>query len=186
MKITVGLAMVTLVSICLAGGLTLAAPPDANSNQTEREAGQAPPVEPLPSVAVARGQARLLHAAISKTLAVVHHQYYREDEGLTLPAAALRNVFGEMAREQRVELRWLAVNASAMNVDHAPRDAFEKQAVAALADGQKSYESSSGGVLRHVGPIALTSDCLKCHQPNRTSTQTRLAGLLIAIPFDKN
>lgn len=186
MKSAVVLVSATLLSICLAGGLAPAAPPAANSNTAEPTKDQTPPPEPLPTLAVARGQARLLHAALSKTLQAVHHEYYREDEGLTLPAATLRNVFDEMARDQRVELRWLAVNAKAMNIDHNPRDAFEKQAVAALAAGKGSYDSSTAGVFRHVGPIALTSDCLKCHQPNRTSTQTRLAGLLIAIPFDKN
>jgi hypothetical protein len=158
---------------------------------TRRESAASPPQPEaasnasgaLPSLEVARGQARLLHETIHTTLRMVHHQYYREDERLMLPAAALRHVFAELARRQQVELRWLAVNAHAMNVDHNARTEFEKQAVAALSEGQPSYELADGAAFRHVGAIALTAECLKCHVPNRASTKERIAGLVITIPY---
>jgi hypothetical protein len=139
--------------------------------------------EPLPSLEVARGQARLLHETIHTTLRIVHRQYYREDEKLMLPAAAMRNVFDELARREKVELRWLAVTAHPVNVDHSARTEFEKEAVAALSEGAPRYERATNGVFHHVGTIALTADCLKCHMPNRTSTTERVAGLVIAIPY---
>ncbi|MEJ7595180.1 MAG: hypothetical protein WKF77_26955, partial [Planctomycetaceae bacterium] len=37
----------------------------------------------------ARRQAEILHTSIHATLQVVHDRYYREDEGLPIPAAVL-------------------------------------------------------------------------------------------------
>ncbi|HTN73903.1 MAG TPA: DUF3365 domain-containing protein [Pirellulaceae bacterium] len=142
-------------------------------------------VTEFPSVKEARGRARLLHEAMHATLQIVHHEYYREDEALKIPAATMREVFRELADRQKVELRWLAVNAQAMNVDHKPRDDFEKQAVAELASGKNEFERVDNGVYRLVGTITLTSDCLKCHVPNRTSNRERAAGLSISIPLQK-
>uniref|UniRef100_A0A7C2P288 DUF3365 domain-containing protein n=1 Tax=Schlesneria paludicola TaxID=360056 RepID=A0A7C2P288_9PLAN len=146
----------------------------------------APPDRAAPaarSVEEARGRAQLLHEAIHAALQVVHHEYYREDQGLTIPAVTLRRVFGELANRHKVELRWLAVNAQAMNVEHKPRDDFEKQAVEALAKGQPDYEQVADGMYRFAGAITLSSECLKCHLPNRTSTKDRAAGLVIALPL---
>lgn len=139
----------------------------------------------LASADEARGQARLLHETIHATLQVVHQEYYREDEGLALPAAAFKSVFRELADRQQVELRWLVVNAQAMNVAHNPRDEFEKNAVKALAAGRQEYELIENAVYRHAGAITLSSECLKCHLPNRTSTQARTAALVITMPVAK-
>lgn len=138
---------------------------------------------PLPSVEEARGRARLLHETIHDTLQVIHAQYYREDEGLAIPAATLKRVFRELAERHNVEVRWLVVDARAMNVDHNPRDEFEKQAVKSFASGKDEYELTSSGIYRHAGLITLTSECLKCHLPNRTSNKSRAAGLVIAMPI---
>ncbi len=134
------------------------------------------------SVDEARRQAELLHETIHASLQLVHHHYYKEDEGLLLPAATFRRVFAELEKRRQVELRWLAVNAEAMDVDHRPQDDFEKAAVAALASGKESHEQTANGVYRYVGAITLGSECLKCHLPNRKSTEDRIAGLAITIP----
>ena len=136
----------------------------------------------LPTVNEARGRARLLHEAIHGTLQVVHAQYYREDEGLVLPAATLEKVFRELSERRQVEIRWLVVDAQAMNVDHNPRDDFEKQAVKALAAGENEVDQAKDGVYRYAGPITLGSECLKCHLPNRTSNKSRRAGLVVSMP----
>lgn len=131
----------------------------------------------------ARGRARLLHETFHATLQFVHQEYYREGERLPLPAATLERVFGELARRRNVKLRWLAVNAKAMNVDHNPHDDFEKAAVAALTAGKEELERVENDVYRHAGVITLTSDCLKCHLPGRTSNRDRVAALAISIPL---
>ena len=140
-----------------------------------------PAPAPTITVAEARGRAKLLQEAFHATLHIVHLRYYREDEGLIIPARTFKLVFRELQRRQHVNIRWLAVNASAMNVDHEPKDAFEKAAVKALADGKPEYEAVEKGVYRHVGAITLTSECLKCHVPHRTNLDDRVAGLAISM-----
>lgn len=138
---------------------------------------------PRPTAAEARGRAELLHETFHAVLQVVHHQYYREDEGLAIPAATLKKVFHELANRKQVEARWLAVNAAPMNLDHLPQNDFERKAVAALAAGNDAYESVEHDMYRRVAVITLTSECLKCHAPNRTSKKGRVAGLLISMPL---
>lgn len=178
----------------LAALLALAWIPPASSDEGitpqtgEPPAASPPPAAPavavsrLPSREEARERADLLHGLVSDTLTVVHHAYYREDEGLPIPAVALKDVFGELATRRKVQLRWLVVDAQAMNVDHNPRDEFEKAAVKALLAGEPQHEGTANGTYRRVAPIPLTSECLKCHLPNRRSTKARTAALLISMP----
>lgn len=154
----------------------------AAKNQPEDEAAG----RILPSVDEARGQAELLHDAMHSTLQLVHHEYYREDEGLTIPAALLKDVFAEIAEARQVKLRWIAVNAPAMNIDHAAADEFEKDAVKALTAGKSHIDSVEAGVYRRAAAITLHAECLKCHLPNRTSTKPRTAGLVISLPIRNN
>jgi len=145
-------------------------------------AGSAP-VPQLPTVAEARAQAELLHESFHAALHAIHRQYFRNDEKDAIPAMTLKSVFRELARRRKVELRWLAVNAQAMNVDHEAKTPFEKAAVEAIAAGAESFERTEGGIYRRVGAITLQSECLKCHLPTRSDTRDRLAGLLIALPL---
>jgi hypothetical protein len=155
-------------------------------------AGAMPPAKPSkpdaaaprPSVDEARERAKLLHGTLHDTLQIVHSRYYREDEGLEIPAGALKLVFQGLSERNGIELHWLAVDAQAMNIDHKPRDEFEKQAVKALASGKDEYELAERGVYRHVGPITLGADCLKCHLPSRSNNNSRRAGLVIEIPVE--
>ncbi len=134
------------------------------------------------NIAQARKEAEVLHDTIHATLQLVHHAYYREDEGLPIPAATLKDVFEEVETHRQVKLRWLAVDGQAMNVDHLPADKFETQAVEKLAAGEESHEQIADGVYRRAGAIKLTNVCLKCHLPDRTTTEARRAGLIVAIP----
>lgn len=136
---------------------------------------------PPTTVAEARSRARLLHEAFHATLHVVHQRYYREDEGLIIPAKTLESVFRELEKTHGVSVRWLAVNAPAMNVDHEPKGEFEEAAARALSKGKGEYEAIDDGVYRRVGAVTLTSECLKCHVPNRTSLEDRVAGLSVSM-----
>lgn len=133
------------------------------------------------SVAEARRQAEVLHSAMHATLQLVHHRYYREDEGLPIPAAVVKQVFREVQAEQGVELRWLVVEGQAMNSEHKAKDDFERTAVQALLNGKPSHEATAEGIYRRAGPIQLGNACLKCHVPDRKSTAERRAGLVISI-----
>jgi hypothetical protein len=134
------------------------------------------------SVEHARRQAEILHAAMHATLQIVHHRYYVEDEGLPLPAFALKEVFADVEREEHVKLRWLVVEGQAMNTDHQAETPFEHEAVRAIKDGKPFHEQAADGLYRRAAPVLLTAHCLKCHFPNRTSTATQKAGLVITIP----
>ena len=90
-----------------------------------------------------------------------------------------------VAERSGVRLRWLVVEGRAMNVDHNPRDAFEKDAARALASGEDEHEAAADGVYRRAGPVTLGAECLKCHLPGRTSNKGRTAGLLISMPIGK-
>ena len=177
------LALLLAAGVLSATSVCGAEPPESSAKATkgDQAANDDPTAIPA-TVAEARGRARLLHETIHATLQIVHLQYYREDEGLDIPARTMKRVFAEVARSRNVQLHWLVVNAKAMNVDHNPRDDFEKNAAQAIASGKHEVERLENGVYRYAGAITLSSECLKCHLPNRTSTQDRAAGLVIAMP----
>lgn len=133
----------------------------------------------------ARGRARLLHETIHGTLQVVHRDFFREDESLVIPSHSLEDVFKELARSYNVKVRWLAVNAKAMNIDNEPKSPFELDAAKALAKGQREFEKYTKNSYQFAGPIRLPSQCLKCHLPSRTSNKDRIAGLTISMPLKK-
>ena len=135
---------------------------------------------------IPRRQAEVLHSAMHSALRVVHDRYYKEDEGLTIPAAALEEVFRDVQNEHRVQFRWLVVEGQAMNVDHSAKTDFEKDAVKALKEGKPFLETTEDNMYRRAGPIALTNHCLKCHVPDRKSTKNRTAGLIISVPLNKD
>ena len=138
-----------------------------------------------PTAAEARERAKLLHETIHAVLHVVHHEYYREDEGSAIPAAPLKKVFRELADRKQVDVRWLAVNATAMNLDHVPQNDFERRAFDAIASGKGEYEEAKQGTYRRAAAITLSSECLKCHAPTRSDTKDRVAGLIIAMPMKR-
>lgn len=164
-----------LISLILAG---IALSPFASATPPTDE----PARVALPTVDEARQRARLLHGTIHDTLQVVHAQYFREDEKLIIPAASLELVFQDLEERSGVKLRWLVVEGRAMNVDHNPKDEFEKEAVRALASGKVEHEQTASGVYRFAGSITLQAECLKCHMPSRSSNDSRAAGLLISMP----
>lgn len=138
------------------------------------------------TTAEARGRARMLHETIHGALQVMHRDFFREDEGLTIPSRSLDDVFAALKERTGVTVRWISVDTDAMNVDHTPRGAFEENAVKALISGKAEFESVENGSYRYVSHIRLASQCLKCHVPNRTSTDDRRAGVAITIPLRQN
>lgn len=142
--------------------------------------------EDLPTtIGEARCRARVLHETIHGALQVVHRDFFDPNQRLSIPSRSLQDVFKELERRFQVKVRWLVVNADAMNVDNKPRDGFERDAVKAIATGKHEYEAVEGDVFRFAGSIRLPSQCLRCHAPRRTSTEDRAAGLLIAMPLRK-
>ncbi len=180
--IVVALAIALVASLAIGPGMAAAPDDSGTAAPSDRPASPAEGTAPV-TLNEARGQARLLHETIHTTLQIVHRQYYREDEGLALPASTLETVFDELEASRNIKLHWLAVDAQPMSVDHKPRNDFEKNAVAALKAGQESFELAEGAVFRHVGVITLSNQCLKCHLPARRSTKARKAALVITLPL---
>ena len=186
-KCTILLLFAATFGVFLATIGSDAAPPDRSHNSAEEDK-RAPEdgIQSPATVQEARARARLMHETIHVTLQIVHHQYFRDDEGLHIPARTMKSVFKELDRSCDVKLRWLVVDAMAMNVDHKAKDEFERNAVKALASGKDELEVFENGLYRHVGSITLSSECLGCHLPSRTSTEDRAAGLVISMRVEKD
>lgn len=145
--------------------------------KTEASEIDAIPVQAAPLIAKA------LHDAMHSALRVSHDRYYREDEGLIIPAAALQEVFADVKKTRNITLRWLVVEGQAMNIDHEAQDDFEKAAVIALIAGKEFHAETTAKRYRRAAPITLSNHCLKCHVPDRRSTRDRKAGLIVSIPL---
>lgn len=155
--------------------------PESRSAAPDEQQASVVATRPV-TVQTARAQAASLHDALHTMLQVTHDRFYREDEGLPIPAATLKDVFAELKKKQDITVRWLVVDGQAMNVDHKPQDEFERMAVKVRTSGKPLHEQIVNGVYRRAGPITLSNHCLKCHVPNRRSTRDRTAGLIIDIP----
>src|SRR5262245_65028159 len=91
------------------------------------------------SLAAAREKAETMHSLYAATLVVMHDRYFH-GERATVPARALEDVFAEIARQSKVEARWISVNTRPMSINHEPKTPFEKQAAKELATGKESLE----------------------------------------------
>ncbi|QDV26678.1 hypothetical protein Q31a_50550 [Aureliella helgolandensis] len=138
------------------------------------------------TLTAARWRARALHEAFHGALQVMHRDFFDDETSHTIPSQSLEDVFEELANSYDVRLRWLAVNADALNADHKPQNEFEQAAVRALAKGLPEYEALTATHFQFAGAVRLSSTCLKCHVPRRTSTEDRIAGLVITMPIPED
>lgn len=145
--------------------------------------------ESLPaSETEALGRASWLHETMHGALQVMHRDFFGDGDdagggSLSLPSQSLEDVFQEMTRSWKVEIRWLGVDAT-KDMDHEPADEFERAAAKALKGGDEEYSAVEQGRFRFVGAITLHNQCLKCHVPNRTTIEDRVAGLSLTFPID--
>lgn len=171
----------TLTAFLLVSSLATVESNDEPTGQNNKEPRHTQ--QDAPTAEQARRQAAILHSAIDSALRVVHDRYYREDEGLPIPALALKEVFEDLESTENIQLRWLAVEGQAMNTDHVAGNDFEKNAVEKLKFGKSSHEQIAEGYYFRAAPITLSNHCLKCHMPDRKSTRDRKAGLIISMPI---
>lgn len=152
----------------------------AESQNEPSGKGEASPVSP-PTVAEATARARLLHASFAGSLAVMHRDFFRKNESRAIPSESLEDVFKVMASDWGVCLNWLAADDTAKNVDHTAKDAFQKEALAKIAAGEKEAIQSDKSGLRFIGSIVLRNECLKCHVKDRQTLEDRFAALEIRM-----
>lgn len=142
--------------------------------------------EPRPTVATARDRAKLMHNVYLATLDSMHRHYFHANRSV-LPARAMEDVFEEIEASDTIKSRWIAVNTTAMSVDHEPNTKFEKDAAAAIAAGKGEFELIEDGIYRRVGAVRLGDGCVSCHTGfsiNRPNTQ-RYAALVISMPVEE-
>lgn len=147
---------------------------------------KAPIADPSPAVASARERAAAMHAVYAATLEAMHDHYFHGERAI-VPARALEDVFADIAREQKIEARWISVNTKPMSISHEPKSDFELQAAAALAKGAKDFERVDPDVYQRAGAIRLSESCIACHTgffaaPPKTP---RVAGLVIRVPLKR-
>ncbi|TWT57274.1 hypothetical protein KOR42_06330 [Thalassoglobus neptunius] len=138
------------------------------------------------NVAHARRLASILFESVHGSLQVMHRDLFREDESLSIPSRSLEDVFSVLNRKYNVELRWLAVDTPAMNIDHEPSSEFEKQVVRHLRTQETSFESIEGNRFHYAGRIRLSTTCLGCHVPRRSDNDDRFAGLLMTFDLQRD
>ncbi len=142
-----------------------------------------PRPHPLPGLAEATMRARLLHTSMEGVLTVMHRDFFRKGESRAIPSKSLEDVFKAMEAQWGVQLRWLASDATAMNVEHEPKDDFQKAALQKITAGEREVVQAGPEVMRFAGAIVLRNECLKCHVQGRTTLEDRFAALEIRIPF---
>ena len=140
-------------------------------------------VHPKTTLVEARTRAAILHETLHGTLQVMHRDFFREDEGLSIPSRSLEDVFAELEKSHGIQLRWIAVDLKAMNVDNEPETGFEERAVKSLKTGKPSFDETEKDVYRFAGRIRLSATCLSCHASRRSSNDDRAAALVISIPL---
>ncbi len=92
------------------------------------------------------------------------HTTYVKDAGSTPAASVARQLFVAMKKQGWPETRWLSTTGRPLNPDAAPKDAFERDAVAALNKKQARFERVEKGRLRVVTVIPLVDkSCQTCH-----------------------
>ncbi|EMB16618.1 signal peptide protein [Rhodopirellula europaea 6C] len=141
---------------------------------------------PKTTLVEARTRAAILHETLHGTLQVMHRDFFREDEGLSIPSRSLEDVFAELEKSHGIQLRWIAVDLKAMNVDNEPETGFEERAVKSLKTGKPSFDETEKDVYRFAGRIRLSATCLSCHASRRSSNDDRAAALVISIPLSQD
>ena len=129
--------------------------------------GRAQETKPAQPVRMSLEQARqtvdMLNDVYVNSVVLTHGTYVKDP---SIPAAAIvaRQVFGAMEKKGWPQTRWLATTGRPFNPAHNPKDAFERDAVAALKKGEARFERVEGDKLRVVTLVPLVDkSCQMCH-----------------------
>jgi hypothetical protein len=182
----------SLVAFCVISGLCLAFLTTSSNGESQKSdtadgSEKADEAEDKLTVPEARRQTKLLHDTYIATLHTVHRSYFDEDEREIIPARALEEVFRQVDAETGGKTRWISVNTPAMNIDHKPKEGFEKDAARELAKGEREFERVEKGTYFRAGAVSLFASCTKCHLSGlRPQQKVRsVAGLVISLPVEE-
>lgn len=179
-SVMAGACGILFLVLSVPGNLPVFSPATVTEVLSSDDAGGEPNPVPL---AVARDRAKLMHTIYAATLDSLHHHFFRRDRSV-LPARAMEDIFAEVDRQSKIKSRWIAVNTTAMSVNHEPKTAFEKKAAAEITAGKTEFEQVDKGYYYRAGSIPLGSGCVGCHTAffSKDIKTPRFAGLVIAIP----
>ena len=153
----------SLIALCVIAGLCLTFLTTSSNGESQKadsseKADEAPDKLTIPE---ARRHTKLLHDTYIATLHTVHRSYFDKDERAIIPARAMEEVFRQIDAETGGKTRWIAVNTPAMNIDHNPKEGFEKDAARELKKGKRDFESRRR---RHL-PSCSVAVCLVHEMP---------------------
>jgi len=176
----------TLVALCAVSSLSLAFLTASSNGESQKADTTEDSDESADKLTVpeARRQTKLLHDTYIATLHTVHRSYFDEDEREIIPARAMEQVFRQIDAETGGKTRWIAVNTPAMNIDHNPKEGFEKDAARELKKGKREFERVEDGTYLRAGAVSLFASCTQCHLSGlRPQQKVRsVAGLVISMP----
>lgn len=146
------------------------------------QAEETKPAQPVKmSLAQARQTVDMLNDLYVNSVVLTHGTYVKDAK--TVPAAAVaRQVFEAMAAKGWPETHWLSTTGRPFNPTNNPRDAFERDAAAALKKGQARFERVENGRLRVATLVPLVDkSCLMCH--TRDKVGDPIGGLTYIVPL---
>jgi hypothetical protein len=115
------------------------------------------------TVPEARRTVVLLDRAYQSALRQIHRRFPVGNGQPVVAAVAVRDVQRDVSSATGLSSRFLAVGTKAMNPDHEPKDAFERQAVDELKRGARWVEAQDEGRLRIATVVPLGGGCFPCH-----------------------
>lgn len=137
------------------------------------------------SITEAKARVSILESVYLSTLHNVHRKYFNANtDRLPVPSRVLEDVFFSVDQQHGTKSRWIAVNAPPMNLEHKPKDGFEKRAAKELAKKTR-YEEVDNGVYYSARSITLFASCQKCHLSAlaQQNPGRRVAGLVVSLPL---
>ena len=119
------------------------------------------------AVARTRKQVLMLDDLYKNAIVLITENYVKEDSDLAA-GAAFQKLFEAMREKGHHDVRLLDATGEPYNAKNAPRDDFEKAAIAALKSGKPIYEQlteqDGKRVLKLATPIPVVmKKCTMCH-----------------------
>lgn len=115
------------------------------------------------SLEEARRSVEMLNEVYQLTLQEIHRRFPVDSGQPVVAALVIRDIQKRMNTRVGPQSRFLAVDLRAMNPDHAPKDAFEREAAEKLAAGARRWEVIENGRLRVATVVPLGGTCFPCH-----------------------
>lgn len=163
----------------VAGSAVRSAPPLLRAYST-------PPLPDEPermSLKEARRTIALLDRAYQSTLRQVHRRFPVGAGQPVVAAVTVRDIQREVSSNASLSSRFLAVGTKAMNPEHEPKDAFEREAAGELKRGARWVEAVEDGRLRVATLVPLGGGCYPCHStPGGGTTQAAISWSVPVLP----